>query len=96
MKTSGANRRFVRRLLKLPEFDNWETGDLAEAVDVTAREKEVLALVMSGCSRSEIASELCVSEGTVKSHLSHLYAKFNVNRLADLLDRASDLGCFGD
>lgn len=96
VKTSGANRRFVRRLLKLPEFDNWETGDLAEAVDVTAREKEVLALVMSGCSRSEIASELCVSEGTVKSHLSHLYAKFNVNRLADLLDRASDLGCFGD
>lgn len=96
VKTSGANRRFVRRLFKLPEFDNWETGDLAEAVDVTAREKEVLALVMSGCSRSEIASELCVSEGTVKSHLSHLYAKFNVNRLADLLDRASDLGCFGD
>jgi DNA-binding NarL/FixJ family response regulator len=44
---------------------------------ITPREAEVLSLVASGLSNFEIAEQLFISEGTVKSHLNHLFAKIN-------------------
>jgi DNA-binding NarL/FixJ family response regulator len=45
---------------------------------LTPREAEVLSLIAQGLSNSEIASQLMVSETTVKSHINHLFAKTGV------------------
>ena len=42
---------------------------------LTAREREVLALVGRGLTNGEIAGELYVGEATVKSHLAHIQTK---------------------
>ena len=42
---------------------------------LTEREAEVLSLVASGLSNSEIAERLYLSEGTVKTHINHIFAK---------------------
>ncbi|MEU8762199.1 response regulator transcription factor [Streptomyces sp. NPDC048659] len=42
---------------------------------LSAREKEVLELVARGTSNREIAAQLFLSEATVKTHLTHIYAK---------------------
>ncbi|MFI6843750.1 response regulator [Kitasatospora sp. NPDC050467] len=42
---------------------------------LSTREREVLALVAKGTSNREIARLLFVSEATVKTHLTHIYAK---------------------
>ncbi|MFD3523000.1 response regulator [Streptomyces sp. NPDC058653] len=45
---------------------------------LSAREREVLELVARGTSNREIAAELFISEATVKTHLTHIYAKLGV------------------
>jgi len=50
---------------------------------LTAREEEVLEAVRAGLSNREIATRLCIAEGTVKNHLQHILAKLHLrNRTA--------------
>jgi DNA-binding NarL/FixJ family response regulator len=46
---------------------------------LTAREIEVLGLVSKGASNAAIASELFISEATVKTHLIHIFGKLSVD-----------------
>jgi ABC-2 type transport system permease protein len=62
---------------------------------LSAREREVLALVATGTSNREIARELFISEATVKTHLTHLYAKLGVNDRAAAVAVAYDRGILG-
>jgi len=58
---------------------------LPEGTVLTAKEQEVLEIVLDGKSRKEIAAILHVSENTVKTHLTHLYEKFEVSGREELL-----------
>jgi len=62
---------------------------------LSAREREVLALVARGTSNREIARELFISEATVKTHLTHLYAKLGVNDRAAAVATAYERGILG-
>jgi DNA-binding NarL/FixJ family response regulator len=53
---------------------------------LTRREYEILAAAAEGISNHTIAEKLCISEQTVKTHLSRVYAKLGVkNRLTAAL-----------
>jgi pimeloyl-ACP methyl ester carboxylesterase/DNA-binding CsgD family transcriptional regulator len=54
-------------------------GTPAPTTDVlSAREREVVALVADGCSNDEIAAELVLSVRTVERHLQNAYTKLGV------------------
>ncbi|MFI6943275.1 response regulator [Streptomyces sp. NPDC050418] len=65
------------------------------ATPLSTREREVLVLVARGTSNREIARELFISEATVKTHLTHLYAKLGVNDRAAAVAAAYDRGILG-
>jgi DNA-binding NarL/FixJ family response regulator len=46
---------------------------------LTAREREILALIAKGKSNQEISTDLFISEYTVKTHISNLFRKLNLN-----------------
>jgi DNA-binding CsgD family transcriptional regulator len=58
-------------------------------VKLTRREKEVLDGVLRSLANKEIASELNLSERTVKFHVSSLLAKFKVHSRMELMREAS-------
>jgi DNA-binding CsgD family transcriptional regulator len=60
---------------------------------LTARETEILRLAASGISVAEIADRLCVSPNTVKTHLTHVYAKLGCRGRADAIRAALHCGC---
>ena len=45
---------------------------------LTSREREVLALIGQGKTNTEIAAGLFVSDGTVKTHINHLFTKLQL------------------
>ncbi|MDX2679197.1 response regulator transcription factor [Streptomyces soliscabiei] len=65
------------------------------AEPLSAREQEVLTLVARGTPNREIARELFISEATVKTHLTHLYAKLGVNDRAAAVATAYERGILG-
>jgi DNA-binding NarL/FixJ family response regulator len=46
--------------------------------DLTARELEIIQLVLAGYTNKAIAAQICISEKTVEFHLDHIYSKLGV------------------
>jgi DNA-binding NarL/FixJ family response regulator len=65
--------------------------DTAAAV-LTAREREVLALIGQGLTNGEIAAALVLGEGTVKTHVGHIFAKLQFRDRAAAIVFAFDHG----
>ena len=59
---------------------------------LSEREIEVLSLLATGKTNSEVAGDLFVSVGTVKSHTGNIYRKLGARNRTEALTRARDLG----
>ena len=59
---------------------------------ITARELEILSLVARGLSNREIATQLFVSENTVKTHCARAFDKLGAVRRTQAVQRGKELG----
>lgn len=59
---------------------------------LTSREREVLDLLARGCGNREIARKLFLAEKTVRNHVTHIFAKLQVNDRAMAVVRARSAG----
>jgi two-component system, NarL family, nitrate/nitrite response regulator NarL len=63
-----------------------------EAIDLTLREHEVLALLVEGLTNKAIGQRLSISEHTVKFHVNAIMGKLNAQSRTDAVVRATRLG----
>jgi DNA-binding NarL/FixJ family response regulator len=64
----------------------------ADLAELSARERDVLRLVGRGATNAEIGADLCISGGTVKSHIGHIFAKLGLRDRAAAIVFAFDHG----
>jgi FixJ family two-component response regulator len=70
-----------------------EISDLRTCyASLSPRERQVMALVVSGLLNKQVGGELGISERTVKAHRGQVMRKMNANSLPDLVRIASALG----
>jgi DNA-binding NarL/FixJ family response regulator len=80
IKTLAAGGSFLYAPLATQPPGTTQHGSIAQSAEqLTEREHEVLKLLSSGITNKEIATALRLSEGTVRNHLSTIFAKLGVN-----------------
>lgn len=60
--------------------------------EMTTRERELLGLIAQGLGNGEIAGRLCLSEKTVRNHVSNIFAKLQVTTRAQAIVMAREMG----
>jgi two-component system, NarL family, response regulator LiaR len=63
-----------------------------QTLGITARELEILTLVARGLSNREIATQLFVSENTVKTHCARVFDKLGAARRTQAVQRGKEMG----
>lgn len=70
----------------------FEAGEGEQPLGLSAREREVLALIATGATNAEIAARLFLSPHTVKEHTSALYRKLGVRNRAQAVQQGQRIG----
>ncbi len=65
-------------------------GLIASEYGLTPRETEILGYLIEGRSHPFIRDELCISKGTVDTHVRHIYEKMNVSSKQDLISAVKE------
>jgi DNA-binding NarL/FixJ family response regulator len=85
----SVTRRLIDRFAHGPATRQTDARALEE---ITEREREVLALVARGLSNAEIAEQLVLSEGTVKTHVKRIFMKLDLRDRTQAVILAYDIG----
>ena len=85
----SVTRRLIDELASQPDSRRPTPEELDE---LTAREREVMALVATGLTNDEIAEQLVVSPATAKTHVSRAMMKLHARHRAQLVVLAYETG----
>ena len=85
----------VRQALERSRVTLARAAEMQELRDrfksLTARERDVMALVVSGLLNKQVADELGITESTVKAHRGQVMQKMKANSIADLVKMTARL-----
>ncbi len=65
--------------------------DSADTIDLSDKQKQILAYLAEGLSNKEIAEKMCLSEGTIKQYVTTLLRRLNVDNRMQAGLKARDI-----
>ena len=89
--SGGASEDFNSKTVEIRAVDA-EYEQIIEAYPLTARELEILECIVSGCSNAQIAEQLFVTVGTVKTHVRNILNKLGASDRTQAAVRALRAG----
>jgi len=91
-KLSRPRTILLEKEVMIPANGSFELNTRAAAdLGLSKRELEVLALMAAGMSNQQIAEQLFVSLNTIKTHLSNVFLKLDVQRRTQAVEKARRL-----
>lgn len=78
------NANIAQKIVQMFKQLTLPSGDY----DLSAREKEILNLMVDGLSKKEIANDLFISYHTVDAHIRHIYEKLEVHTRSGAVAKA--------
>jgi DNA-binding NarL/FixJ family response regulator len=78
------NSHIAKKVLNMFRDQNIKS----EGYDLSEREKEILALIVDGLSKKQIAENIFLSHHTVDSHIRNIYAKLEVHSRSSAISKA--------
>jgi DNA-binding NarL/FixJ family response regulator len=78
----------LKVLHKMKDLTNIETISIHDDYKLSAREKEVLALIVKGLNHKKISEQLFISYETVRSHVKKIYEKLHVASKVEAVNKA--------
>lgn len=92
VQTESRNERPVLITLQRAQLvETLSVGAFARQYSLSPREEEVLGLLCAGRRPAEIAEQLCLSGGTIRTHIHNLKAKAGCNSMVELVKRVAVL-----
>ncbi|HWQ82912.1 MAG TPA: LuxR C-terminal-related transcriptional regulator, partial [Anaerolineales bacterium] len=94
----GIFKEYIERILAaigMPKAFELERGVAAQTPygeSLSERELDVLRLIAQGYTNQEIAKQLVITVGTVKSHINHIFGKLDAHNRTEAVARARGLG----
>jgi LuxR family maltose regulon positive regulatory protein len=91
-------RQIMDTIVEFPEYKNGATPGVSNKglrlgqEQLSLREMEVLNLMALGVSNKEIADQLVVTIGTVKSHVNHILGKLDAHNRLEAVAHARSMG----
>ncbi len=93
LRLSRTREVVVVKEVRVPEGGPFALdSEKLKELGITQREHEILGLIAEGLSNREIGERIFVSENTVKTHSSRLFAKLGVNRRVQAVQKGRELG----
>lgn len=88
--SGAASLAALRKRIRASSLAAGEDLDgVVEAFDLTAREREILRLVLQGASNKDIERRLFISSSTVRNHIYNIYQKLGVRNRVELIRRVA-------
>ena len=84
----GVASKVLDRLAQLSR----QTGRGSDPQSLSEREMEVLRMMASGAANKQIAAGLSISESTVKTHVTNIFQKLEVNHRTEAVTKAMSKG----
>lgn len=92
LKYSNIKPNTTKIVVEVQSSINFKADEkIISELGISKREYEVLEMIAKGHTNQEVADKLFVSHNTIKTHLSNLFAKLDVNRRTQAIQRAKEL-----